>query len=38
MCAKQVKKAPAEVKTTGHSWDGIEAVSYTHLNVYKRQA
>ncbi len=24
MCAKQVKKAPAEVKTTGHSWDGIE--------------
>ena len=24
MCAKQVKKAPAEVGTTGHSWDGIE--------------
>ncbi len=24
MCAKQVTKAPAEVKTTGHSWDGIE--------------
>jgi len=24
MCAKQVKKAPAQVETTGHSWDGIE--------------
>jgi cytochrome c oxidase cbb3-type subunit III len=24
MCAKQVKKAPTEVQTTGHSWDGIE--------------
>ena len=24
MCAKQVKKAPKEVGTTGHSWDGIE--------------
>lgn len=23
MCAKQVKKAPAEVPTTGHEWDGI---------------
>lgn len=24
MCAKQVTKAPKEVQTTGHSWDGIE--------------
>lgn len=24
MCAKQVKKAPREVPTTGHSWDGIQ--------------
>lgn len=24
MCAKQVKKDPNEVQTTGHSWDGIE--------------
>ncbi len=24
MCAKQVKKAPAQVETTGHEWDGIE--------------
>jgi cytochrome c oxidase cbb3-type subunit 3 len=24
MCAKQVKKTPTEVGTTGHSWDGIE--------------
>lgn len=24
MCAKQVKKDEKEVKTTGHSWDGIE--------------
>ena len=24
MCAKQVTKAPTEVKTTGHVWDGIE--------------
>lgn len=24
MCAKQVKKAPGEVPTTGHEWDGIQ--------------
>ena len=24
MCAKKVTKAPAEVETTGHEWDGIE--------------
>lgn len=24
MCAKQVKKAPTQVETTGHEWDGIE--------------
>ena len=24
MCAKQVKKVPGQVETTGHSWDGIE--------------
>lgn len=24
MCAKQVKKTPGVVETTGHSWDGIE--------------
>ena len=24
MCAKRVTKAPAQVETTGHSWDGIE--------------
>ena len=24
MCAKKVTKAPAQVETTGHSWDGIE--------------
>ncbi len=24
MCAKQVKKAPIQVETTGHEWDGIE--------------
>lgn len=24
MCAKQVKKAPGQVPTTGHEWDGIE--------------
>ena len=24
MCAKQVKKAPTHVETTGHEWDGIE--------------
>ena len=24
MCAKQVKKAPAQVETTGHEWDGIK--------------
>lgn len=24
MCAKEVKKQPGEVQTTGHSWDGIE--------------
>ena len=24
MCAKQVKKEPRQVETTGHSWDGIE--------------
>ncbi len=24
MCAKQVQKAPTEVQTTGHVWDGIE--------------
>ena len=27
MCAKQVKKAPAQVETTGHSWDGIEELN-----------
>ena len=24
MCAKKVTKAPGQVETTGHSWDGIE--------------
>ncbi len=24
MCAKKVTKAPAQVETTGHAWDGIE--------------
>lgn len=24
MCAKQVKRAPGEVPTTGHEWDGIQ--------------
>jgi len=27
MCAKQVKKAPPAVETTGHSWDGIEELN-----------
>ena len=27
MCAKQVKKVPADVGTTGHSWDGIEEMN-----------
>jgi cytochrome c oxidase cbb3-type subunit 3 len=27
MCAKQVKKAPAQVETTGHEWDGIEELN-----------
>lgn len=27
MCAKQVTKKPAEVGTTGHSWDGIEELN-----------
>ena len=27
MCAKQVKKVPGDVGTTGHSWDGIEEMN-----------
>jgi cytochrome c oxidase cbb3-type subunit III len=27
MCAKQVKKAPPTVETTGHVWDGIEELN-----------
>ena len=27
MCAKQVKKVPGEVETTGHVWDGIEELN-----------
>lgn len=27
MCAKQVKKTPQDVGTTGHSWDGIEELN-----------
>jgi cytochrome c oxidase cbb3-type subunit 3 len=27
MCAKQVKKAPTQVETTGHEWDGIEELN-----------
>jgi cytochrome c oxidase cbb3-type subunit III len=27
MCAKQVKKEPRQVETTGHQWDGIEELN-----------
>ena len=27
MCAKQVKKVPKQVETTGHQWDGIEELN-----------
>ena len=29
---------PEQEQERGHTWGGMEPVSYTHLDVYKRQA